>query len=150
MAIERWNPFRDIFTLQDRMNDLFSSTLRGCGEEGVPATRAGWAPSVDICEDGNNLYLEAELPGMTQKDINVKLENSTLTIQGERKWEKEDKKENYHRVERAYGSFMRSFTVPTSVDGEKVQASYRDGILKVTMPKRPESKPREISVKISG
>lgn len=149
MAIERWNPFRDLFTLQERMNDLFNTTLRSAsGEEGL-ASRGKWAPAVDVREDGNNLYLEAELPGMKQKDINVKLEDGTLTIQGERFWAHENKEENYHRIERSYGSFLRSFTIPASVDAEKVQATYRDGILTVTLPKRPESKQREISVKIS-
>ncbi len=150
MAIERWNPFRDLFTLQDRMNSLFDEAFRGLTSrgEGLPY-RGSWAPAVDIYEDNNNLYVEAELPGMSEKDIKVNLENNTLTLSGERKWEREDKNDNVHRVERAYGTFVRSFTIPATVDPEKVSAVYKDGVLKVTLPKREESKPREISVKTS-
>lgn len=114
-----------------------------------PETRESWSPSVDILEKDGNLILRAELPGMTEKQIELKLEGNTLTLKGERKLENEDKKNNYHRVESFYGSFMRSFRLPDTVDMGKISADYKNGILTVTMPQKPEVKPREIPVSVN-
>ena len=114
-----------------------------------PETRESWSPSVDILEKDGNLILRAELPGMNEKQIELKLEGNTLTLKGERNLENEDKKNNYHRVESFYGSFMRSFRLPDTVDMGKISADYKNGILTVTMPQKPEVKPREIPVSIN-
>jgi HSP20 family protein len=111
-------------------------------------SRESWMPSVDILEKDGNLILRAELPGMTEKDIDLKIEGNTLTLKGERKMENEDKKSNYHRVESFYGSFSRSFRLPDTVDYEKIDAKYKNGVLTVTLPQKPEVKPREIPVSI--
>jgi HSP20 family protein len=112
----------------------------------LPETRESWIPSVDILEKDGNLLLRAELPGMTEKQIDLKLEGNTLTLKGERRMDNEDKKSNYHRVESFYGSFTRSFRLPDTVDVEKINAEYKNGVLTVTIPQRPEVKPREIPV----
>jgi HSP20 family protein len=114
----------------------------------VPETRESWIPSVDILEKDGNLLLRAELPGMNEKQIDLKLEGNTLTLKGERKMDNEDKKSNYHRVESFYGSFTRSFRLPDTVDVEKIHADYKNGVLTVTLPQRPEVKPREIPVSV--
>ena len=114
----------------------------------VPETKEGWIPSVDILEKDGNLILRAELPGMTEKQIELKLEGNTLTLKGERKMENEDKKNNYHRIESFYGSFTRSFRLPDTVDAEKINAEYKNGVLTVTMPQKPEVRPREIPVSV--
>jgi HSP20 family protein len=113
----------------------------------TPESRESWIPSVDILEKDGNLILRAELPGMTEKQIDLKLEGNTLTLKGERKMDNEDKKSNYHRVESFYGSFTRSFRLPDTVDTEKINADYRNGVLTVTLPQKPEVRPREIPVK---
>jgi HSP20 family protein len=110
--------------------------------------RDGWSPSVDILEKDGNLVLRAELPGMSEKQIDLKLEGNTLTLKGERKMEKEDDKTNYHRVESFYGSFTRSFRLPDTVDAEKISADYKNGVLTITIPQRPEVRPREIPVSV--
>ncbi len=114
----------------------------------MPETRDSWIPSVDILEKDGNLMLRAELPGMNEKDIDLKIEGNTLTLKGERKMDSEDKKNNYHRVESYYGSFTRSFRLPDTLDYEKISADYKNGVLTVTLPQKPEVKPREIPVKI--
>jgi HSP20 family protein len=143
MAIVRWEPFRDLVS-QERLNRLFGELARGFGEE-EGGTRA-WAPAVDIFETDQNLVLKAELPGVDPKDVEIRVEDNTLYLKGERKFEKETKEENYHRVERVYGSFARSFSLPSSVDFDKTTAEYKDGILTVTMPKREEAKPKTIKI----
>ncbi len=146
MAIIRWDPFRDLVSLRDRMNRLFEdavSTARS-GEKDMIST--AWAPAVDIYEDENQLVLTAEIPGIAEKDIEIKVEDNTLSIMGERKLEKETKEENYHRIERSYGSFVRSFTLPNYVDVENIRAEHENGVLKVTMPKRAELKPRKVKI----
>lgn len=110
--------------------------------------RESWNPSVDILEKDDKLILRAELPGMTEKDIDLKLEGNTLTLKGERKMDNEDKKSNYHRVESFYGSFTRSFRLPDTVDLDKIKAEYKNGVLTVTFPQKPEAKPREIPVSV--
>jgi HSP20 family protein len=131
MAIVRWNPYRE-------MNNFF--------EREMPAATTSWSPSVDILENENELVVKAELPGMELKDINVTFENNILTIKGERRFEHETKKEDYHRVEREYGSFSRSFALPTFVDEAKIKADYKDGMLNIVLPKREAVKPRGIKV----
>jgi len=145
MAIIRWDPFRDMITLRERMNRLFEDFFASRGEE-QDLLAGAWTPSVDIYETEHEVVLTAELPGMDEKDIEIKVEDNTLTISGERRMEKEIKEENYHRIERAYGSFCRSFTLPNYVDQDKISAEYDNGILKITMPKKPELKPRKVKV----
>jgi HSP20 family protein len=149
MAIVRWEPFRDLMSLQERMNRLFDESvgrLRGADDS---LDSGAWSPAVDIYETEHDIVLKAELPEVNQKDIDIRLENNTLTLKGERQFHKETKEENYHRVERAYGAFSRSFTLPATVDQEKIKAEYKDGILKITLPKKEESKPKQIQVAIT-
>lgn len=149
MALVRWEPFQDLLAIQERMNRLFDETLqrtRSREEEDISASL--WAPPVDIYETENEIVLKAELPEIDQKDIDIKVEDNTLTIRGERKFEQETKKENYHRIERAYGKFSRSFSLPNTIAQEKIKASYKDGILKLVMPKREETKPKQITVEV--
>ena len=152
MAIVRWEPFRDLLAIQDRMNRIFDESFRGINRPTDDDWALGgtWAPLVDIYEREGNIELKAELPGIDPKDVDVRVENNVLTLRGERKVDREVKRESYHRVERAYGSFSRSFTLPTVVDTEKIKAEYRDGVLHLTLPKKEEAKPRQISIKISG
>jgi HSP20 family protein len=145
MAIIRWDPFRDMVTLREKMNRLFEDAVTGRGED-KDITSSSWAPAVDIFENENELVLTAEIPGIDEKDVEIKIEDNTLTLKGERKFEKETKEENYHRIERSYGSFYRAFTLPQSVDAEKVQAEHENGVLKITMPKRQELKPRTVRI----
>ncbi len=151
MAIVRWEPFRDLLAIQDRMNRIFDESFRGINRPTDDDWALGgtWAPLVDIYEREGNIELKAELPGIDPKDVDVRVENNVLTLRGERKVDREVKRESYHRVERAYGSFSRSFTLPTVVDTEKIKAEYRDGVLHLTLPKKEEAKPRQISIKIS-
>ena len=149
MSIVRYDPFRDLRTLQEEVNRLFSTNLTGgFGEEGIG--RGAWNPSVDIYENKDQIVLEAELPGMTREDFDLAIENNVITLRGERRFEKKDDTDNYHRVERAYGSFTRSFTLPNTVSGEGANADYRNGVLRVTLPKREETKARRIEVKGEG
>src|SRR6185295_19544889 len=150
MAIVRWEPFREMVTIQDRMNRIFDEAFRanrGTGSEEDYAL-ASWAPAVDIYEQEGNIVLKAELPGVDPKDVDVRVENNVLTLRGERKLDSEVKRESYHRVERAYGSFSRSFTLPNVVDTEKIKADYRDGVLRVNLPKREEAKAKQISISV--
>ena len=127
---------------------LFDEFFNDFPFSSTPQTRENWVPSVDILEKDGNLILRAELPGMTEKQIELKLEGNTLTLKGERKMETEDKKSNYHRVESFYGSFTRSFRLPDTVDPEKINAEYKNGVLTVTIPQKPEVRPREIPVSV--
>ena len=145
MSIVRYDPFRDLRTLQEEVNRLFSSNLtRGFGEEGIG--RGAWNPSVDIYENKDQIVLEAELPGMKQDDFELTVENNVITLRGERQFEKKEDSDNYHRVERSYGSFTRSFTLPQTVSAEGATAEYSNGVLRVTLPKREETKARRIQV----
>ena len=148
MAIVRWEPFRDLLTTQDRFNRLFNDTFSRCFEEGELGNR-GWNPAVDIYETDHNLVLKAELPGVDPKDVDIRIENGTLHLKGERKFSSEVKQENYHRVERAYGSFTRSFSLPSSVSADQVSAEYNNGLLTLTLPKREEAKPRTIKINVT-
>ncbi|OFV87674.1 MAG: molecular chaperone [Acidobacteria bacterium RBG_16_70_10] len=149
MAIVRWEPFRDLVSIQDRMNRIFDEAFRvRTGGEEDWALGGNWAPAVDIYEHEGNIVLKAELPGIDPKDVDVRVENNVLTLHGERKVDSEVKREQYHRVERAYGSFTRSFTLPNVVDTEKIKAEYSDGVLRVTLPQREEAKPKQISISV--
>jgi HSP20 family protein len=149
MAIVRWDPFRDLVTLRDRMNRLFEDVMPG-REEGTDVALAAWAPSVDIRETDKALIVTAELPGVDEKDIEVSVENHTLTLRGKREMEKETKREDYHRIERSYGSFYRAFSLPASVDVDKIEAKHEDGLLRITVPKKPELKPKKVKVLKGG
>jgi HSP20 family protein len=140
----RWEPFREIARLQDEMSRLLDNRHSFNGSESV-----GWAPAVDIYEDEDSVTLRAELAGVDPKDVDVRFENGVLTLRGERKLEHEDKRENYHRVERTYGTFTRSFALPGTVDAEKIRAEAKNGVLAIVVPKRAEAKPRAIQVKVS-
>ena len=149
MTIVRYDPFRDLRTLQEEVNRLFSTNLtRGFGEEGIG--RGAWNPSVDIYENKDQIVLEAELPGMNRDDFELTVENNVITLRGERHFEKKDDSDNYHRVERSYGSFTRSFTLPQTVSADSATAEYRNGVLRVTLPKREETKSRRIQVSGEG
>lgn len=150
MAIVRFDPFRELATMQDRMNRIFGDVYSRRMDDELMA-RGAWMPPVDVYEnDQHEIVLKAELPGLSREDIEVRVENNTLTIKGERKRETDVKEEQYHRVERSYGAFTRSFSLPSSVDAEKVKADFRDGLLTVTLPAKEESKPRQIQVKVGG
>ncbi len=149
MSIVRYDPFRDLRTLQEEVNRLFSTNLtRAFDDEGIG--RGAWAPSVDIYENKDQIVLEAELPGMNQEDFDLSVENNIITLRGERKFEKTDEADNYHRVERSYGAFTRSFTLPQTVSAEGATAEYNSGVLRVTLPKREETKARRIQVSGTG
>jgi HSP20 family protein len=145
MALVRFQPFTDDFqALQERINRLFSDTA--FGRFSADEAMGAWAPPCDIYEDGDNIIVKAELPGIDRNDIDVQVENNVLTLRGESKREKEVRSENLYRTERSYGAFSRSFTLPVSVDTARIKAEYKDGILHVTLPKVEEAKPRKIKV----
>ena len=142
-TISRWEPFRNVSTLQEQFNRLFEdSFFRRPDNSSITA----WAPAVDIYEDDQQMVIKADLPEVDEKDIDIRLENNTLTIRGERKFENKVAEESYLRVERTYGSFSRSFALPNTVSSEGIQADYRNGVLTISLPKREESKPRQIKV----
>src|SRR5579872_3010053 len=143
----RLEPFRGLSTLQDQFNRLFNESFRNQAEESALTT---WAPAVDIYETPNELVVKADLPDVDEKEIDVRVENNLLTIRGERKFEKSVSEENYLRVERTYGSFSRSFSLPNTVNPEAIRAEYKNGVLTVNLPKREESKPRQVKVQVNG
>lgn len=148
-ALTRWDPFRELEDMHRRLSSLVDDEAfvrRRNGKEAM--TVAEWAPTVDIVEDEKNYVIKAELPEVKKEDVHVRVENGVLTITGERKAEKEEKGKKYHRVERSYGSFARSFALPENVDAEKVSASYKDGLLTVTVAKSEKAQPKQIEVKI--
>jgi HSP20 family protein len=147
-VLTRWDPFREFSTLQDRMNRLVRDSFGDGREEALTTT--SFAPAVDVYEDEHNVTLKIEVPGVEEKDIDVRIENSTLTVHGERKFEKEEKEENYRRVERQYGSFTRSFTLPNTVQPESVTANYDKGVLKIKLAKKAEAKPKQIKINVGG
>jgi len=144
MAITRWDPFREVLALQNRMNSLF----RGMDEGESPMTTAAFMPAADVYEDDKKILLKLEVPGIEEKDLDVSVENNTLTVKGERKFEKEEKEECFHRIERRYGSFYRAFTLPSTVDTEHVSANYTNGVLKLELKKKPEAQPKQIKVNV--
>lgn len=145
MSIIKYDPFRELRSLQDDMNRLFTSSLpRDLTREDMAS--GGWSPSVDIYENENEIILEAELPGMQREDFEVSIENNVITLKGKREFEKKEEGDNYHRVERAYGSFTRSFSLPRTISAEETKADFKNGILKVSLPKREEARARRIEV----
>jgi HSP20 family protein len=147
MVVTRWDPFRELATLQNRVNSIFQDYGRGPDEL---TTTTSFVPAVDVYEDEHKVTLKLEIPGVSQEDVDIRLENNTLTVRGERKFEKEEKEENFHRIERRYGSFARSFTVPYTLDTENVQANFDNGVLKIELSKRAEAKPKQIKVNIGA
>jgi len=145
MQITRWDPFRDVLSLQNRMNSIFQDYTRG---ENDAVTTASFVPPVDVYEDEHKVVLKLEVPGINQDDLKINVENNSLTISGERKFEKEEKEENFHRIERRYGSFYRAFTLPATVDAENIKANYDAGILRIEMEKKAEAKPKQIKVAV--
>jgi HSP20 family protein len=151
MTITRWNPYRDVIALQNRVNSLF----RDLNQENDPVASASFVPAVDIYEDAQKVVLKLEVPGVDQKDLDVRVENHTLTVKGERKFEAEEplapeKEKNFLRIERRYGSFYRAFTLPSTVDTENVGASYNAGVLKLELKKKAETQPRQIEIKMAA
>jgi HSP20 family protein len=149
MNTTRYNPFQPVRSLQDEINRLFSNNL-GPQWEDQGIGRGVWNPLVDIYENKDQISLEVELPGMTKEDIQLTFENNVLTLSGERRFEKKDEEQNYHRVERLYGTFTRSFTLPNTVSGEGITAEYRDGVLRLSLPKKEEVKARRIEIAGEG
>src|SRR5215472_9620746 len=146
-VLTRWDPFREFSSLQDRMNRLFRESYGPEGRE-ESLTTSTFAPAVDVYEDEHNVNLKIEVPGIDEKDIDVRIENHVLTVHGERKFEKDEKEENFRRVERQYGSFTRTFTLPTSVDADNIHADYEKGVLKIRLAKKAEAKPKQIKVNV--
>jgi HSP20 family protein len=149
MSIIRWEPFRDLVSTRDHFNQLFNDTFARAFGDQQEASPRSWVPPVDIYETGDSVVLKAELPGINPDEVDICVEDSTLYLKGERKFEKEVKEENLHRVERSYGTFKRNFSLPNTIDADKVKAEYRNGILTLTMPKREEVKPRTIKINVS-
>ena len=149
MAIVRWDPFRDVMTLQDRMNRLFDQSLsktRADDEEGLATST--WLPAVDIFETADNIVMKAELPGVSRENIDIQVRDNTLTLKGERKFEREVKDENYLRIERSYGAFQRAFSLPTVIQQDKIKAVSKDGVLEVTLPKAELAKPKQVKIDV--
>ena len=144
MAITRWDPFREVAALQNRVNALFHDFSEG--ESAM--TTASFIPAVDIYEDEQKVVLKLEVPGIAEKDLDVSVENNVLTVKGERKFATEEKEENFHRIERRYGSFYRAFTLPATVDTEGIEAKYDAGVLKLELKKKPEAQPKQIKVNV--
>src|SRR5260370_42285087 len=142
-TLTRWEPFRGATSLQDQVNRLFNDVLERRGEE---SSLTAWAPAVDIYETGQELVVKADLPDVDPKDLDIRVENNILTIRGERKFEKKVNEESYLRVERAYGSFARSFTLASTVNSEAIKTDYQHGVLTLSIPKREEAKPKQIKV----
>jgi HSP20 family protein len=148
MTVVKWEPFRDLMAMQDRMTRLFDETLsRIWKEEGL--ARGVWSPPVDILEKGNEIILKVDLPEMNQSEIDIKVEDNTLILQGERKFIKETSDVNYIQIERPYGTFHRHFTIPRMIDQEKIKATYKDGVLWIVLPKREEIHPKQVMVEVT-
>jgi len=150
MTIVRWEPFRELNTLQNEMNRLFSTVFepQQSGNGGSVARR--WMPAMDLVETGDHFVLRADLPGLSEEDVKIEFEDGTLTVSGERKAEHEERGEGFHRLERAFGSFSRSLTLPKGVDAEAVTASFERGVLEVRVPKPEQRKPRRIEIASAG
>jgi HSP20 family protein len=149
MAIVRFDPFRELTAMQDRLNRVFGDVYKGREEDLL--ARGAWVPSVDIFEnDQHDLVIKAELPDIKREDIDLRIENNMLTLRGEKKMDSEVKEEQYHRVERMYGTFTRSFALPPTVDTTNVHADYKNGVLEIRLPRREEAKPKQIQVQVNG
>jgi len=147
MTLVKWEPFRDLITMQERMTRVFDETLsRIWKEEGLQ--KGLWSPPVDIVERGHEILLKIDLPEMSQSEIDIKVEENTLTIKGERKFVKETPEEHYIQIERPYGTFQRQFTLPKRIDQEKINAAYKDGVLRVILPKKTEVHPKQVQIEV--
>lgn len=150
MAIIRWvDPFKELSAIHERMNQLFDETFPPARGAEAAAQAAMWSPAVDIYESGDDIVVKAEIPGIARDDVAVEVKDGVLTLRGERRFEKEAKEENYHRIERSYGTFVRSFGLPTSVDPEKVRAALKEGVLEVRIGKKEQAKPRKVQVTVN-
>ena len=147
MAMTRYEPFRDLFRLQDQLFKTFGEAYGSRDESGLTGA---WVPAVDVFEDNDAITLKLELPEVDAKDVDIQVEANQLTVRGERKLEKSENRDNYHRIERTYGAFSRSFTLPNTVDTEHISAESKDGVLRVVLPKRAETKPRQIRVQVEA
>lgn len=147
MSVTRWDPFRNMATLHSQVNRLFENSLQSGRTDNSALTT--WAPAVDIHENENALVITADLPGMDEKDLDIRVENNMLTVRGERKFDQKVKEENYLRIERTYGAFSRSFSLPNTVNTEAIKAEYKNGVLAVELPKRAESKPKQVKVNVT-
>ena len=154
MTITRFSPFRssfeDVSVLQNRLNSIFQDFARPNGSESESLTTGSFVPPVDIYEDAQQIALKLEVPGIRQGDLDIRVENHILTVSGERKFEAEEKEENFRRIERRFGSFVRSFTLPQTVDPDTVKASYENGLLNISISKKAEAKPKQIKVEVTG
>jgi HSP20 family protein len=146
MAIHRFDPFREAVALQNRVNSIFRDL--NANEASEPVAAASFVPAVDVYEDAKKIVIKLEVPGIDQKDLDIRVENHTLTVKGERKFEAEEKEQNFHRIERRFGSFYRAFTLPSTVDTENVQAGYTNGVLKLELSKKAEAQPRQIKINV--
>ena len=140
------DPFRELFELQRNINELFEGSMSKSSREG--AALSTWTPAVDVYEDSDSFLIKVELPEVNREDVKVNLDDNVLSLTGERRFEHEDKRDGYHRVERSYGQFYRSFTLPPNVNAEGIKAEFKDGVLRLTLPKKEEAKPKQIEVKI--
>jgi HSP20 family protein len=144
MTLEKWEPFRDLMAMQDRMTRLIDETFSHFGKEDV--VRGTWSPAVDILERENEIVLKVDLPEVTQDEIDIRVEGNTLTLQGERRFAKDTPEENYIQIERPYGTFRRTFNLPRVIDQERIKASYKDGVLRIVLPRKQEIQPKQIIV----
>jgi HSP20 family protein len=147
MAMTRYEPFRDLFRLQDQLFKTFGEAYGSREESGLTGA---WVPAVDVFEDNDAITLKLELPEVDAKDVDIQIEANQLTVRGERKLENSENRDNYHRIERTYGAFSRSFTLPSTVDTEHISAESKDGVLRIVLPKRAETKPRQIRVQVDA
>jgi HSP20 family protein len=147
--ITRWDPFQDLDSIQDELNRLFGRTFSG-SDKTRPGVAGGWMPALDVYETADKVVVSAELPGLEPKEVEVSVEDSTLTIRGQRRFEQETDEQNYHRIERRYGSFARSIRLPQTADADTIEARFDKGVLKIEVPKREEAKPKRIEVKATA
>jgi HSP20 family protein len=148
MTITRWTPIHDVAVLQNRLSAFLEDFAGQTAAPESAASLSSFTPAVDIYEDAQKLTIKLEVPGIREEDLDIRLENQKLTVRGERKFEQEEKQENYHRIERRFGTFVRSFTLPNTVDTNKVQANYDAGVLSIEVTKRAEAQPKQIKVAI--
>jgi HSP20 family protein len=148
MSIMRWRPTRDLLSMREEMNRLFDNFFTGWPERRKGLLEGEWAPSIDVAETDEEIVVTAELPGIKQDDVDITIADDVLTLKGEKKEEKEVKKKDYHRIERSYGSFQRSISLPTGVKAGEAKAKYKDGVLQVTIPKAEETKPKQIKINV--
>jgi HSP20 family protein len=149
MNITRWDPFRELQDMSQRLNQIFTRPFDGLGSGRQLLTVAEWSPAVDVSETDGEYVIKAELPEVKKEDVKVTMEDGVLTLEGERKQEKEEKGKRYHRIERSYGSFMRSFELPDNVDTSKAKAEYKDGMLTLSLPKSEKAKSKALEIKVS-